>query len=89
MENLLGGSPLQVLIRLIIISVILGIGLAALGLEPFDIYDGVRRLAERIYEMGFDAVIKAFEYFVTGALIVLPIWFIARMFKVATKSKKQ
>ena len=87
MERFIGGSPTGVLVRLIILSVIVGVVLAALGLEPFDIFDGVRRLAERIYNMGYEAFEKGVSYFLTGALLVVPIWFIARLFKTG-RSKK-
>ncbi len=87
MERFIGGSPTGVLVRLIILSVIVGVVLAALGLEPFDVFDGVRRLAERIYNMGYEAFEKGVSYFLTGALLVVPIWFIARLFK-TSRSKK-
>jgi hypothetical protein len=38
--------------------------------------------------MGFEAVQKGFGYFLTGALIVVPIWFIARLLR-AGRSKKR
>ena len=87
MEKFLGGSLLGVFIRLVILSVIVGIVLAALGLEPFDVFDGARRLVERIYDMGYEAFEKGISYFLTGALLVVPIWFIARLFKAGSKNK--
>lgn len=87
MERFLGGTPAGVIIRLVIISIIVGIVLAALGLQPFDVFDGVRRLIARIYEMGFEAVEKAASYFLTGALIVVPIWLIARLIGTARSRK--
>lgn len=87
MEKFLGGSLIGVLIRLVILSVIVGVILAALGLEPFDVINGVRRLAERIYDMGYDAFAKGFSYFLTGALLVVPIWLIARLFKTGVSKK--
>lgn len=81
MERFIGGSLIGVLIRLVILSIIVGVILAALGLEPFDVFNGVRRLAERIYDMGYGAFEKGLSYFLTGALLVVPIWFVARLFK--------
>ena len=46
----------------------------------------VTPLARKIYEMGFDAVEWALQYFLLGAVIVFPIWFVARLFK-SGKSK--
>ena len=59
MERLFGGNPGLVLIRLVVLSLIVGVLLAALGFSPFDIIDSVRRLIQRIYDMGFAAVEKA------------------------------
>ena len=88
MEKFIGGSLGGVIVRLIVLSIIVGIVLAALGLQPFDVFNSLKRLAERIYEMGFGAVEQGISYFLTGALLVVPIWFIARLFKTARPGKK-
>jgi len=36
-----GGSPLAVLLRLILVSILVGVVLAALGLDPYDIVRSV------------------------------------------------
>jgi hypothetical protein len=79
MEKFLGGSPAAVLLRLVILSILVGIVLAALGLQPFDIFTGLKNLIDRLYDMGFEVVEKAFGYLLTGAAIVVPIWLIARL----------
>ena len=86
MERFFGGNPALVLIRLVILSLIVGVVLAALGFSPFEIIDSIRRLAERIYDMGFAAVEKAFRYFLLGAVIVFPVWLVMRVLKVMGRS---
>lgn len=81
MERFLGGSPGVVLIRLSVISLIVGILLSALGLSPYDIINSIRTLAQRIYDMGFEAIEWIFRYFLLGAVVVFPIWLIARLVK--------
>jgi hypothetical protein len=81
MERFFGGNPGLVLIRLAIISLIVGVLLAALGFSPFDILESIRELIARIYDMGFTAIEKAARYFLLGAVIVFPVWFIARLLK--------
>ena len=81
MERFFGGNPALVLFRLAILSLIVGVVLAALGFSPFEILDSLRRLAERIYDMGFAAVEKAFRYFLLGAVIVFPVWLVVRVLK--------
>jgi hypothetical protein len=76
-----GGSPARVLLQLIVVSFVVGIILSALGVSPFDIVAGFRRLAQRIYDLGFDTVIWGFRYFLLGAVIVFPVWLILRVLK--------
>src|SRR4029079_11476893 len=81
MERFFGGNPALVLIRLAIPAPLDGVILAALGFSPFDLLDSLRRLAARIYDMGFAAVEKSLRYFMLGAVIVCPVWIVVRLFK--------
>jgi len=81
MERFFGGNPTLVLLRLVILSLIVGVVLAALGFSPYDIIQSLQDLALRIYDMGFAAVEKAFQYFLLGAVIVFPIWVLMRVFR--------
>jgi len=81
MERFFGGNPALVLLRLVILSLIVGVVLAALGFSPYDIIQNLRELAQRIYDMGFAAVEKGFRYFLLGAVIVFPVWVVMRVFK--------
>lgn len=88
MERFFGGSPTMVLLRLVIISVVVGVVLAALDLNALAIFDSLKRLVERIYNMGFDAVEWVLQYFLLGAVIVFPIWLIARLLKTMGRSNR-
>ena len=81
-ENLnrfLGGSPIAVLAKLVLLSIVIGVVLQALGLDPWDIVTSIRRLFHNLWEMGFDAVRWLWQYFLLGAVIVIPIWLIMRV----------
>jgi hypothetical protein len=78
-SRIFGGSPLGVLARLVLVSVLVGVILSALGLDPFDIVRSIERLVRSIWEMGFDAVHWLWRYFLLGAVIVIPIWIIVRI----------
>ncbi len=82
MERFFGGNPPLVLLRLAILSLIVGVVLAALGFSPYDLLANIRELAYRIYDMGFAAVEKGFRYFLLGAVIVFPVWIVMRLLKV-------
>jgi hypothetical protein len=79
MTKIIGGSPLAVLGRLILVSILVGVILSALGLDPFDIVRSIERLIRSIWNMGFDAVRYVWRYFLLGAVIVIPIWIIIRL----------
>ena len=87
MDDFLGGRPVAVLIKLAIVSIIVGIVLAALGLSPWELVAGIQRLIQRIYDLGFGAFETAFSYFVIGAVIVFPVWFILRLMKVSGRNR--
>jgi hypothetical protein len=78
-SRFLGGSPLGVLARLVLLSILIGVILSALGLDPFNILHSVERLLRAIWDMGFDAVRWLWRYFLLGAVIVIPIWLIVRL----------
>lgn len=80
LENFLGGSPLQVFVKLLFISLVVGALLMWLELRPIDLLHGVQRFFDRIYALGFDAVRIVVEYVAAGAVIVLPIWIVLRLF---------
>jgi hypothetical protein len=74
-----GGSPLAVLARLILVSILVGVILSVLGLDPFDIVRSIKRLLISIWDMGFDALVWLWRYLLLGAVIVVPIWLILRL----------
>ena len=80
MTKVFGGSPLAVLGRLILVSILVGVILSALGLDPFDIVRSIQRMFRTLWDMGFDAFRWLWRYFLLGAVIVIPIWVIMRLF---------
>ena len=78
-NRFLGGSPLAVLGKLILLSILIGVVLSVIGLDPWNIIDSVRRLIRAVWDMGFDAVHWLWRYFLLGAVLVIPIWLIVRL----------
>jgi len=77
--RIVGGSPLAVLFRLVLVSILVGVILSAFGLDPFDIVHSIERLIRTIWNMGFDAFRWLWRYFLLGAVLVIPIWLIMRV----------
>ena len=74
-----GESVIGVIIRLAVISLIVGIVLSALGINPANLFSSLNILARRIYDMGFGAVEWVLQYLLVGALVVVPIWAVAQV----------
>jgi hypothetical protein len=74
-----GGSPLAVIFRLVLLSILIGFVLHAFGFNPFNIIESIRSLIEALWNMGFEAIHLLWRYFVLGAIIVVPIWLIVRV----------
>ena len=80
LHRFLGGSPLAVAFRLILLSILVGVVLATIGFDPWNILHSIRMLFQRIWDFGFDAINWAWRYFLLGAVIVVPIWLLSRLF---------
>jgi hypothetical protein len=87
-SRFLGGSPGRIAIQLIAMSFVVGVILSVLGVSPYDIVAGLQRLVTRIYNMGFDTVEWVFRYFLLGAVVVVPIWFIMRLLKMGRRQQQ-
>jgi hypothetical protein len=80
LSRFLGGSPLGVAFRLILLSVLVGVVLAAIGFDPYNILRSIQILFQRLWDLGFDAVNWVWRYFLLGAVIVIPVWLLSRIF---------
>jgi hypothetical protein len=80
-NRFLGGAPLAVFFRLMLLCVLVGVILHALGFDPGNIIESIRRMVQAIWDMGFDAVRWVWRYFLLGAIIVIPIWLIVRFMR--------
>jgi Domain of unknown function (DUF6460) len=84
-DTFLGGSPVGVLIRLVLLSIVVGVVLSALGITPQNFFYQINVLLRRIYDLGFGAFESVAGYLVLGAMVVVPIWLIARLIKSARR----
>jgi len=80
-ERFFGGPPLMVIFRLVLLCILVGVVLKVMGLDPFNILRSVEDLIRYVWNMGFDAVVWLWRYFLLGAVIVIPIWLIVRFMR--------
>src|SRR5438067_12467469 len=76
----LGGSPLAVAFRLVLLSILVGVVLAAIGFDPWNILSSIRLLFQRLWDLGFDAVNWLWRYFLLGGVIDIPVWLLSPRF---------
>ena len=74
----LGGKPGAVILKLAVISVIVGALLHLAGLSPVELFRGLGAMIRGIVGTGWDAVSNIAEFALYGAMVVVPIWLIAR-----------
>ena len=89
LTRFLGDTPFRVIVRLIVLSFIVGLVLASLHIRPWQVYDWVRRAFLRVYDMGLAAFIDAFDYLIAGALIVVPLFLLVRLMKVGGRRRAE
>ena len=78
-NRFLGGSPAGVFVRLLFISLIVGVFLMWLDVRPGDVFFALERLVRRILNLGFDSVREILSYILAGAALVVPIWLVIRL----------
>ena len=75
----LGGSPMAVLLRLVVVSFVVGLLLESFGFDPVSLFDEALRAVRRIVEFGLTDVRQIGRILVTGAMVVVPIWLVLRL----------
>ena len=81
LERFLGGSLIGVVIRLIVISIAVGVVLSWLNLTPWDLIQNLRESLFRLYERSSVIFRELFGYFAIGAVVVIPVWLVLRLTK--------
>ena len=79
-SRFLGGSPGAVLVKLIFLSLLVGAFMAMLGLTPFALVAGIVDWARSALDLSFETVRDVGRWILYGAVVVVPIWLISRLF---------
>jgi hypothetical protein len=74
------GNIVGVVLRLAALSLVVGVVLSSLGITPANFFDRIGLVVRRIYDLGFGAFDWAFQYLLLGAMVVVPIWILTRLF---------
>ena len=78
-NRFLGDSVGRTIIKLLVVSLIVGFIMTVFGLTPWTILDSFRDFVFELWHRGFAALGKVGDYLIVGATIVIPIFIIIRM----------
>lgn len=80
LNRFLGGSPGAVLVRLVFLSLLVGAGMAMMGVTPGLLFAQAYETIHSLIALGFDTFHDAGRWFVAGAVVVVPLWLLSRVF---------
>ncbi|MFH6781209.1 MULTISPECIES: DUF6460 domain-containing protein [Methylobacterium] len=80
LHRFLGGSPGAVLVRLVFLSLLVGAGMAMLGVTPGLLFAQAYDTIQSLLTLGFETFHDAGRWFVAGAVVVVPLWLLSRVF---------
>ena len=89
MERMFGGPIIPTLLRLAILSFVVGLTLYFLGIDPVDLWRNFGKTIRETWSIVIDALDWASGYAILGAIVVVPIWVIYRLVLYFTQPKSQ
>lgn len=81
LERVLGGSPLGVFIRLVVMSFVVGLILTVLDVNPNDIIVWIENRLRFLTSFGFETFEEVGAIMLLGAVVVVPIWLALRVLR--------
>jgi len=79
-NKFLGDSLGRTIVKLIVVSLIVGFVMKIFGWRPMDLIDNVRRFILDLWHTGFAALGSVGDYLILGATIVIPLFILFRLF---------
>ncbi|WP_110754153.1 DUF6460 domain-containing protein [Phyllobacterium leguminum] len=75
----LGDTPARVIVKLVLVSLVVGVIMHAFDWSPYDILWGIRGFFLQLWNMGFSAFGDFINYLLLGAAIVIPAFILLRI----------
>ena len=79
LNRFLGDSPLRVIVKLVIVSIVVGFVMSYFDWTPYEVFDSVRFFFLDLWHTGFDALGAVGDYLVIGAVVVIPAFLVIRL----------
>jgi hypothetical protein len=78
-ESFLGGSPLSVIVKLALVSLLVGFLLSYFELTPWGLFVWVQSEISSLIRGGWRSLGNLGRYLLLGAMIVVPVWLVSRL----------
>ncbi|UDL92210.1 DUF6460 domain-containing protein [Mesorhizobium sp. PAMC28654] len=79
LTRFLGDSPFRVVLKLLVVSFLVGLVMNAFGWSPMDVVNGIQKFVIDLWNLGFNAVYRFLGYILLGAAIVIPAFILLRV----------
>lgn len=73
------GPAMQTFFKLLLLSFAVGVAFAAMGVHPLGLWQDLWGTVEDLFHVSGDLVRWSIKYVLLGAIVVVPIWLIARL----------
>lgn len=80
-ERFFGGSPGGVIVRLVLLSLVVGFAMSVFGVDVQQVVQGAIRLFREMLRDGAGVFRSLIGYVITGAALVIPVWLVIRLSK--------
>lgn len=81
----LGDTPFRTIVKLAMVSLVVGIIMAALHFTPIDVWYAVTDFVRWLYDLGYLAFGRVGIYFLYGAMVVVPAFIVMRLLAVGRR----
>lgn len=75
----LGDTPGRIILKLVLISLVVGVVMHAFNWTPYDILINIRNFFMSLWNMGFSALARFTDYLLLGAAVVIPAFIVLRI----------
>ncbi|MCA0256353.1 MAG: DUF6460 domain-containing protein [Proteobacteria bacterium] len=79
-NRFLGDTPTRTVVKLVVVSLVVGFVMALFGIFPADIIEGFRTFFFGLWYRGFEALGEVGRYLMLGATVVIPVFIVLRLF---------
>lgn len=78
-NRFLGDSPARTIVKLVVVSLIVGFIMRVFDIMPMDIVDNIRDFAIETWQTGFQAFGRLGAYLLLGGSVVIPAFILIRI----------